>query len=145
MTLDTIIDIMGGQTTLGQRIHSVGDFMRISEEGMSVEVIRMIQERMSFTNKEMSRFLDISESTLHRYLRAESNTLKKDEAEKAYHISKVIAKGLEVFEEKEAFLEWLHTSNTALGGAKPIDWMPSSIGREQLLEVLVSIEYGMYS
>jgi putative toxin-antitoxin system antitoxin component (TIGR02293 family) len=145
MTLDAIINIMGGSATFGQRVHNVADFMRISEEGMSVEVIRTIQERMSFTNKEISRFLDISESTLHRYLRSPKNTLKKDEAEKAYHISKVIAKGLEVFEEKEAFLQWLHTSNTALGGAKPIDWMPSSIGREQLLEVLVRIEYGMYS
>jgi putative toxin-antitoxin system antitoxin component (TIGR02293 family) len=145
MTLDAILEIMGGTNTFGQRVHSVADFMRISEEGMSVEVIRGIQERMGFTNKEMSKFLDISESTLHRYLRTENNTLKKDEAEKAYHISKVIAKGLDVFEEKEAFLDWLHTPNTALGGVKPIDWMPSSIGREQLLDLLVSIEYGMYS
>jgi putative toxin-antitoxin system antitoxin component (TIGR02293 family) len=145
MSIEAIIQIMGGSSTFKEEVHNVADFMRISEEGMSVAVIRGIQEQTAFTNKEISRFLDISESTLHRYLRSDKNTLKKDEAEKAYHISKVIAKGMEVFEEKEAFLEWLHTSNTALGGAKPLDWMASSIGREQLLDLLVRIEYGMYS
>jgi uncharacterized protein (DUF2384 family) len=49
------------------------------------------------------------------------------------------------FEGDQDFLDWLHTRNTALGEVKPIDWMNSSIGREQLLDLLVSIEYGMYS
>lgn len=145
MSLDAIIEIMGGTSALGQKVHNEADFIRISEEGMSVAVIRKIQERMGLSNKEMSRMMAISERTLHLYLRSERNTLKKDEGEKAYHISKVIAKGLEVFEEKESFLDWLQNSNTALGGAKPIDWMSSFVGREQLFELLVKIEYGIYS
>jgi putative toxin-antitoxin system antitoxin component (TIGR02293 family) len=145
MTLDSIIEIMGGTSTIGQKVHNEADLMRISEEGMPVGIIRAILEKMTFTNKEISKFLDISESTLHRYLRSDLNRLKKDEAEKAFHISKVIAKGLEIFGNKRDFLNWLHNSNMALGGAKPIDWMNSSIGRDQLLDLLVRIEYGMYS
>ena len=144
MTLDLIVDIMGGSATIGRVIHHAVDFMKVSQEGMPVNVIREIQQRLNFTNKEISQFLDISESTLQRYFRA-GHTLKKDEAEKAYQVSKVIAKGLEVFENDADFREWLHTSNTAMGGAEPIAWMSSSIGREQLLDLLVSIEYGMYS
>jgi putative toxin-antitoxin system antitoxin component (TIGR02293 family) len=144
MSLDLIVDIMGGVTTLGREVHSPVDFMQASQTGMSVKVIQAIQDRMGFTNREVSQLLDISESTLQRYYRA-GDTIKRDEAEKAYQIAKVIAKGLEVFEDDQDFLEWLHTRNTALGDVKPIDWMSSSIGREQLLDLLVSIEYGMYS
>lgn len=144
MTLDIIVDIMGGSATIGRVIHSAVDFMKVCQEGMPVNVIKEIQQRFQFTNREISQFLDISESTLQRYYRA-GHLLKKDEAEKAYQISRVMAKGLEVFEDEADFREWLHTRNTALGDVKPIDWMSSAIGREQLVDLLVSIEYGMFS
>jgi|GEM_PF-1982481 putative toxin-antitoxin system antitoxin component (TIGR02293 family) len=144
MTLDLIVMIMGGATTLGREVRSPIDFMEVSQLGMRVEVLKSIQTRMGFTNKEMSQFLDISESTLQRYYRS-GETIRRDEAEKAYQISKVIAKGMEVFEDDGDLMEWLHTPNTALGEVKPIDWMGSSIGREQLLDLLTSIEYGMFS
>lgn len=149
MTLDLMVDIMGGTEIIGRPVHHPLDFMTLSREGMSVEVVRAIQQRMDFTNREMSQMLDISESTLQRLFRPVGNagkeTLKKDEAEKAYHIARVIAKGIEVFENEADFTEWLHTRNTALGEVKPISLMNSSIGREQLEDLLVSIQYGMYS
>lgn len=144
-----MVDIMGGTAVIGRPVRHPLDFMALSREGMSVEVVRAIQQRMDFTNREMSQMLDISESTLQRLFRPASNarkeTLKKDEAEKAYHIARVIAKGIEVFEDEGDFTEWLHTRNTALGEVKPISLMNSSIGREQLEDLLVSIQYGMYS
>jgi putative toxin-antitoxin system antitoxin component (TIGR02293 family) len=149
MTFDLLMDIMGGAATIGRPVHHPLDFMALSREGMPVAVVRSIQERMNFTNKEISGMLDISESTLQRLFRSKSSTkketLKKDEAEKAYHIARVIAKGIEVFEEENDFIEWLHTRNTALGEVKPIDLMNSAIGREQIEELLIRIQYGMYS
>ena len=144
MSLDSIVDIMGGETTVGRPVHSPVDFMQASQAGVSVKVVQAIQGRMGFTNKEVSQFLDISESTLQRYYRA-GETIKRDEAEKAYQVARVIARGLEVFENDGDFRAWLLANNVALGGVRPIDWMGSAIGREQLLDLLVSIEYGMFS
>ncbi len=146
MRLDLVVNIMGGPTVIGRPMDHVLDFMALSRDGMSVGVVRAIQQRMAFTNREMSQMLDISESTLQRLFRTVGKeTLKKDEAEKAYHIARVIAKGIEVFEDEGDFTEWLHTRNTALGAVKPISLMNSAIGREQLEDLLVGIQYGMYA
>jgi len=53
---------------------------------------------------------------------------------------KTIRKGIEVFEDKEKFRNWLCTPSIALGGAMPIsyDW-------ETIYGQLVRIEYGIYS
>ena len=145
MSLDAIVNVMGGAKNIGRAIHNRLDFMIASREGMiSIGVVKAIQSRIHLTNKMMSRILEISESTLQRHIK-EGGNLKKAESEAAYEVSKVIAKGLEVFEDEADFNEWLYTKNTALGEARPIDWLDSSIGREQLLDLLISIEYGMYS
>ncbi|RNI24172.1 DUF2384 domain-containing protein [Rufibacter latericius] len=136
---------MGGAKNIGRVIHSRLDFIKASREGgVSIAVVKSIQSRIHLTNKTMSRILEISESTLQRLIK-EGRNLKKTESETAYDVSKVIAKGIEVFEDEEDFNEWLSTKNTALGEERPIDWMDSPIGREQLLDLLVSIEHGMYS
>ncbi len=146
MQLDLLVNIMGGPAVIGRPVHHLLDFMVLSREGMSVDVVRAIQHRMAFTNREMSRMLDISESTLQRLFRATGKEiLKKDEAEKAYHIARVIAKGIEVFEDEGDFTEWLHARNTALGAVAPITLMNSAIGREQLEDLLVGIQYGTYA
>ncbi|WP_246343769.1 type II RES/Xre toxin-antitoxin system antitoxin [Adhaeribacter radiodurans] len=145
MSLDSIMNIMGGAQNIGRDIHTRLDFIKASREGaVSIAVVKSIQNKIHLTNKMMSSILEISESTLQRHIK-EDRKLKKAESETAYEVSKVIAKGIEVFEDENDFNEWLYTKNTALGEERPIDWLDSSIGREQLLDLLVSIEHGMYS
>ncbi|MGV3639474.1 MAG: type II toxin-antitoxin system Xre/ParS family antitoxin [Adhaeribacter sp.] len=144
MSLDSIVEVMGGSKIIGRDIHNTHDFILASREGISVGVIRILQKRIGLTNTRMSSILAISESTLQRLLR-EKRRLGKSESEAAYEVSKVIAKGIEVFDSEEDFNEWLNTRNTALGEERPMDWLDSSIGREQVLDLLEAIKYGHYS
>ncbi|CAM3861797.1 antitoxin Xre/MbcA/ParS toxin-binding domain-containing protein [Pontibacter korlensis] len=57
----------------------------------------------------------------------------------------ITIKGIEVFEDEDAFQRWLNTRNTALGKEKPIDWLDTPERRKRVLNVLVCIEHGMYS
>ncbi|WP_299989326.1 antitoxin Xre/MbcA/ParS toxin-binding domain-containing protein [uncultured Pontibacter sp.] len=57
----------------------------------------------------------------------------------------IAIKGIEVFEDEDAFQRWLNTRNTALGKEKPIDWLDTPEKKKQVLNVLVCIEHGMYS
>jgi putative toxin-antitoxin system antitoxin component (TIGR02293 family) len=143
---DLILDIMGGATTIGRKINSPLDFVDLyNKNGVSVGVIRSIQTRTGFTNKELGRVLNISPSSFQRRYKS-NDKLKKDEAERAYQLSEVIAKGLETFDNSMTdFVEWLHDSNTALGNKKPIDLMDSSIGRDLIMNVLINLQYGQYS
>jgi len=145
MTLNSIVKVMGGEENIGRDIHSPLDFIKASREGVvSIAVIRSIQGIIHLTNKRMSRILDVSESTLQRQLK-EGRQLNKSESETAFDVSKVIAKGMEVFEDEDDFNRWLDTENQALGNEKPIDLLDSSIGREQLIHVLNAVEHGIYS
>lgn len=144
MSLDSIVEVMGGPKNIGRDIHNTHDFIVASREGISVAVIKVLQSRIGLTNKMMSSILKISESTLQRLIKQRSR-LGKSESEAAYEISKIIAKGIEVFGDEQDFTEWLYAKNTALADERPIDWLDSSIGREQLVDLLVGIQYGHYS
>jgi putative toxin-antitoxin system antitoxin component (TIGR02293 family) len=140
-----MVDIMGGKQVIKQPVHNTLDFLYLSQkEQLSIEAIRSIQRLMKFTNKEMSEMLSISESTLQRRYNSEV-PLSKDEAEKAFHITKVIARGMEVYGSLDDFLAFLHANSRALGNIKPIEIMSSSIGRDEILNLLGRIEWGMYS
>jgi putative toxin-antitoxin system antitoxin component (TIGR02293 family) len=144
MELEAVVEIMGGQEAIGQEVRHTADIIEISAKGMPFKVIEAIQDHGNFSNKDISSFLDISESTLQRY-RKSARTLKKDDAEKAFHLSAVLAKGISVLGDEEKFTQWLNLENLSLGGIRPITWLNSSIGREEILRLLNRIEYGIYS
>lgn len=145
MLLNRMVDIMGGKQVIKQPVHNTLDFLHLSQkEQLSIEAIRSIQRLMKFTNKEMSEMLSISESTLQRRYNS-LVPLSKDEAEKAFHITKVIARGIEVYGSLDDFLRFLQANSRALGNIKPIEIMSSSIGRDEILNLLGRIEWGLYS
>jgi putative toxin-antitoxin system antitoxin component (TIGR02293 family) len=140
-----MVDIMGGKGVIKHPIHNTLDFLHLSQnEKVSIEAIRSIQRLMKLTNKEMSEMLSISESTLQRRYNT-TTPLSKDEAEKTFHITKVIARGIEVYGSLDDFLRFLYANSRALGNIRPIDIMDSSIGRDEILNLLGRIEWGMYS
>lgn len=143
MDLEAIIEIMGGQETMGKAVTNTADIIDLAVAGMSTKVIRAVQTRARFSNKEISEFLNISPSTYQRY--HTKKKLKRDESEKLFHLSSIIAKGIIIFGSEEQFSQWLHLDNIALGGRKPITWLSSHIGREEILNVLGRIEYGIFS
>lgn len=57
----------------------------------------------------------------------------------------VIARGLEVFEEKDRLIGWLKHPSKALGGKTPLSMLCSRPGTELLLDELGHIEEGVYS
>jgi putative toxin-antitoxin system antitoxin component (TIGR02293 family) len=144
MELDAVVEIMGGQEAIGRKVNHAADIIEISAKGMPSKVIQAIQDHGNFSNKQISILLDIPESTLQRS-RKSAKTLKKDDAEKAFHLSSVLAKGISVLGDEEKFHQWLNLENEALGGIKPLAWLNSSIGREEILRLLHRIEYGIYS
>jgi putative toxin-antitoxin system antitoxin component (TIGR02293 family) len=141
--LDEVIEVMGGKEVVPHIVNNSLDWIRVSKD-LSIRAVRALQDRMNFTNKEVSRFIAISESTLQRRLK-EQTVLTTDEAEKTIQVATVIAQGISVFEDEDDFRDWLHIKNPALGNIKPIELMHSSIGREQIMDLLNRIEYSIYS
>lgn len=138
------VALLGGPSVMPQPVRTNLDLMRAAAAGVSVKAVRHLQRHMRFTNREMSEVLSISESTLARREQAQK-PLSRDEAEKAIQLSAVVAKGLEVFENEPDFHHWLQTSIPALGGERPQALLSSALGREQVREILIRIEWGIFS
>ncbi|RSK25179.1 type II RES/Xre toxin-antitoxin system antitoxin [Hymenobacter metallilatus] len=140
----SMVDLMGGPAVIPQLVRNEMDLLGVAIEGLSVRAIRVLQQHLGFSNKEMSVVLGVSESTLAR--REQSRKpLTLDEGEKAIQLSAVLAKGMEVFEDEEDLHFWLNSPVPALGGRKPKHLLHSVIGRNQVQDVLGRIEHGHFS
>ena len=142
--LETLVFLLGGPAMLSRPITNSLDLMRAAEAGVPVQAVRHLQRHLSFSNREMSAVLAISESTLTRRENAKTN-LTRDESEKAIQLAALVAHGLETFTTEEAFSDWLHAKNTALGNITPQSLLDSALGRDQVRSILYRIQHGIYS
>ena len=142
-TFNSILQILGGFDVFRQKIKNNFDFIRLSKEGLPIGALTSLQQKMRFTNKEFSHVMGMSESTLIRRYKT-GQILDKSEAQNAIQIASIWAKGLEVFEPDD-FKHWLDTKNQALGGLKPVNLLDTPLGREQIKDLLLRIEWGIYS
>ena len=139
-----VIDILGGSKAFNQNVDSFLSLMDITEKGFPISIAQRIQKRLNLSNKQFSQMLNLSESTFQRRVKNKS-LLSVGESEKVVDFSKIIAKGVDVFEDESDFKTWLESPVLALGNKKPIDLLVSSIGREEVLNVLFRIEHGIFS
>ena len=139
-----IIDILGGQKAFSQNVDSFLSFIEITEKGFPISIAQRVQKRLNLSNKQFSEMLNLSESTFQRRIKNKS-ILSAGESEKVVDFSKIIAKGVDVFEDEHDFKTWLESPVLALGNKKPLDLLGSSIGCEEVLNVLFRIEHGIFS
>ncbi|MGA0555027.1 antitoxin Xre/MbcA/ParS toxin-binding domain-containing protein [Larkinella sp. VNQ87] len=64
--------------------------------------------------------------------------------EKSVSLEEVYAKGIEFFEDKVIFEEWLTKTRPALNDQKPLDLLNTVKGRKQVLTVLNALLYCIY-
>ncbi|MCE6992975.1 antitoxin Xre-like helix-turn-helix domain-containing protein [Dyadobacter sp. CY323] len=139
-----LIDILGGQQVFKQNVDSFLSLIEITQKGFPMSVAQRVQKKLSLSNKQFSQMLNLSESTFQRRIKSKS-PLSTAESEKVVDLSRIIAKGIDVFESEEDLKTWLNSPALALGNKKPLDILSSSIGREEVLSVLFRIEHGIYS
>ena len=139
-----IINIMGGQKAFTQKIDNFLSFIEVTQQGIPISIAQTVQKKMKLSNKQFGEMLNLSESTFQRRVKNKS-LLSPAESERVIDFSKIIAKGMDVFEDENDFNTWLNSPILALGSKKPLDLLTSSIGREEVLNVLFRIEHGIYS
>lgn len=144
VSVSQVIDVLGGKKNVNFNIKNHLDFIGATEKGFPINLAQNVQKRLDLSNKQFGKLLNISESTFQRRLK-NNEKLSADEGEKLIEISTIIAKGIEVFGDTADFQIWLNTPILALGNKKPILFLNSSIGREEILDILFRIEHGIYS
>lgn len=144
VSIPQIMTALGGEAIVNRHVENTFDLIDLVNEGLPMQSVKFLQDKLGFSNRTMSHLLAISESTYQRRIRSKSS-LTKDETEKAISLSELYAKGIDIFSDSEKFQYWLDNPNYALGNRKPVDLLDSTIGRQEAMEVLFRIQYGIYS
>ena len=115
----------------------------VIQRGIPYRLFEQIQAITPFTENEWLVILELSAKTLNRY-KMENRYFKTLHSEKIMEVAEVSREGLEIFGSVEAFKQWLHASNYALGNRKPLDLLKDSYGKELVLSELTHINHGIF-
>ena len=105
---------------------------------------KKIADKVPFTQKEWSDILHISERTLQRYAKENSN-FNFSIADRIFQIDKVIKRGIEVFGSLDKFMSWLKSNPYMLEGRLSIQSLSSFEGINMILTQLGRIEHGLFA
>ena len=138
-----VVDILGGAGGPPGRLRTSLDLVDLGERGLTKSSLVRLAEYLRLSVAQVVHLLPISERTLQRY--SGRRHLSPAVSGQMIEIAKVAVRGVEVFGEKDLFLEWLSRPSLALGHRKPVDLLSSPVGQDLVLDELGRIEHGIPS
>jgi len=125
-------------------VHTISATDKISmiKEGISKNNLNELKDDYDFDYDTLSKILSVSRATLIN--KKGDEKFDQNTSERIMHLKDVIDYGESVFEDKNAFNEWLKKSNLALGGKTPLELMDTIYGIEEVKREIGRIEYGVF-
>lgn len=120
------------------------ELIKLTRSGIQYNLFEEIVKANSYTIKEWSRFLHLTERTIQRY-KKEKKKFEPIQSERIIEIAKLQQKGQEVFGSTQGFNDWMNSSIVALGNVKPIELLDNGFGIDMLTDELGRIEHGVFA
>lgn len=138
-----ISNIPGGREVLRGDIKSRMDLIDLSNRGVTKEALLRLADYLSFSVSQIAQLLSVTERTIQRYSRQQRFNWVV--SEQILQIAEVVARGVEIFGDKEKFLSWMKAPSPALNNRTPASLLSSRFGNEIVLDELGRIEHGVIS
>lgn len=139
---ERVVELLGGKKALGVKPHTEGDFIDLVRKGMPFAAFRKATSALDLSLRDVEKALGLSSRSL---LRRKSGRLSAVESERILRLVRVVARAEHVLGDRAAALDWLSSSNRALGGDEPVSLLDTELGAKRVLDVLGRIEHGVYS
>ena len=142
--LSYLKDVLALSTQERKQVQSTLDLLPFSKTGLPIKALKHLQKKLQINNREMSELVGMSESTLQRRYRS-GKRLSELESQTVLQLAELWSQGMEVFADEADLRSWLHSEIPALGGRKPLSLLATPLGRFHVQEVLLRLEWGIYS
>lgn len=129
---------------LGQRGKRPGALVELTRTGIDAVVAKRAVEAFQLSARQTMAILGTSQRTLARRLQ-KKEPLGPVESDRLVRFLRVAAHAEKVLEGRDRAVDWLKSPNRALGGKVPMELLDTDAGTEQVEEVLLRIDYGVYS
>ena len=135
-----IASVLGGEKTLGRRVRSLDDLRRLVEDGLPLESLAKVVDRVSEPGAAGElRYRVVPKATLHR----RRQHLSLEESERLERLARVTALAEDTWEDDALAHEFLRSAQPQLGNARPLDLVRTELGARQVEELLMKLEYGL--
>ncbi|MEA5417442.1 type II RES/Xre toxin-antitoxin system antitoxin [Synechococcus sp. BA-132 BA5] len=112
-------------------------------KGLPFSAFEALSRHLAISQQQVTAVLGIPPRTIAR--RKASQSLTPQESDRLYRVAKTIAQTVEVLGSIDKARVWLKSPNRALGGEVPLDLLDTEIGAHQVEDVLLRLNYGIFS
>ncbi len=116
-------------------------FFYIRNHNVDWKYLNYLKDLTTFSDDVISDWLNISVKTLRTYRKPEAK-FKENLKEHIVLILSLYEHGINVFENKENFDQWLNTVNVFFDGNAPKNYLDTVMGIKFIDDRLTAIEYG---
>ena len=139
----SVDNLLGGKRVLPVTPLSPLDWVSVIRRGIPSSAVDSLTKFTRLSQAELSAALGIPERTMAR--RKREGKLNSEESAKLVRLARVIERAEEVFEDFDAAIDWLKSTNTSLAGVTPLSLLDTDIGAESVTDTLGRIEHGVFA
>jgi len=111
--------------------------------GLPFSAFVALTKQLEISPQHFTAVLGIPPRTVAR--RKEARHLNPQESDRLYRVASAVSQAVEVLGSIDKARVWLKTPNRALGCEIPLDLLDTEIGARQVEEVLLRLNYGIFS
>jgi putative toxin-antitoxin system antitoxin component (TIGR02293 family) len=113
------------------------------KSGISKKELTSIKEAAHLDYDTLATLLSVGRATLLN--KKSQDKFNNSVSERILAIADLYSYGYAVFEDKDAFNNWMQEPNTALNNQSPLEIADTLIGIQEIKNIIGRIEYGVYS
>lgn len=110
-------------------------------EGLPVESLEGLAERLQVTSAALQRWLNLSRQTYAR--RRAKGCLSADESDRVVRYADLFRQATDLLGDESAAAQWLRTPAPALGGETPMDHATTEFGARDVTRLIGRLEHGI--
>lgn len=111
--------------------------------GLPFSALEALTKQLEISPQRFTAVFGIPPRTVAR--RKEARHLNPQESDRLYRVANTLCQAVEVLGSIDKARLWLKTPNRALGCEIPLDLLDTDIGTRQVEEVLLRLNYGIFS
>src|SRR5215813_4124979 len=127
MESEAIAKVLGGRKVLGKTVRKPDDLADLIRKGLPASTVRTMAVKLSLGNAALRKKLGIPQRTMTRRLSRRSR-LTPAESDRAVRFARIYAHTVAMIGDEQSAVQWLLTSNRALGGDRPLDRLDTDVG-----------------
>jgi putative toxin-antitoxin system antitoxin component (TIGR02293 family) len=142
-TTDAVAAPQSAEALLRLQALSTADLRDAVRQGLPFSAFEELTRQLEISPQRCSVILAIPPRTVAR--RKEARQLNPQESDRLYRLARAAAQAVAVLGSLDKARLWLKTPNRALGCELPLDLLDTEIGARQVDDVLLRLNYGIFS